>query len=52
VAHFYIGAKRLLAGEQAVAASHFKACIATGRRDVNEIRSAEAELARRAQPRK
>lgn len=52
VAHYYIGAKHLIAGEQDIAVSHFKTCIASGRRDINEIRSAEAELARLAQPQK
>ncbi len=52
VAHYYVGAKHLLAGEQAVAIDHITTCVATARRDVDEIRSAEAELARLSQPRK
>jgi tetratricopeptide (TPR) repeat protein len=50
--HFYLGAKHLLAGEQAVAVSHFEACIATGCRDISEYRSAQAELASLARQRK
>ncbi len=46
VAHYYIGAARIFAGDPAGAIDHFRKCLATGRRDVNEIRSAEAELAR------
>jgi lipoprotein NlpI len=48
VALFYIGITHLLAGEQTVAADHFKARIATGCRKIGEHRSAKAELARLA----
>jgi tetratricopeptide (TPR) repeat protein len=43
-AHFYIGEKKLLAGDQASAEKEFKACIATGANDQNEFAGAKAEL--------
>jgi lipoprotein NlpI len=51
-AHFYLGAKCQLAGDQPGAVGHFKACVATWRQDCSEWRSVQAELARLAQLRK
>ena len=43
-AYFYIGSKRLVVGDKAVAASYFEKCLATGVQNFNEYQSAKAEL--------